>query len=297
LVDVSYDPLFDSAWAKWAQGVRHAHALGDDIDAFHSKRNRAPILEAKTKYDAKRHGFVITAVNVEPVPPLWSLILGDAANNFRSALDHLAWALVSRGHTPPHVLNDRQEKSVYFPIYEDRSRYNASLSGKLPGVRRADLAKVRRHQPYHQGARSRPIHVLVMLANINSGDKHRTIQPIWVEPSAIRLHISKSQDCKVGELRTNRWRKKPLETHTQLAFIPARRTGPDPQIQVQVNVTAEPSVGSRVTFQEWGTRTAAFLSVVLAEFSDPPQKLIEPIADVGRLVATAEALEIPDGKP
>jgi hypothetical protein len=285
------DPLFDSAWAKWAQGVRHAHALGDDIDAFHANRQRAPVLEARTEYDAKRHGFVVTVEKIEPIPALWSLMLGDAANNFHAALDHLAWALVCRGRTPPDRLTPGQEKAVYFPIFEDRSKYNTSLSRKLPGVQRADLAKLRCHQPYHQGARTRPIHVLTMLASINSGDKHRTIQPIWVEPSVIRLHISKSRDCEVRKLRSNRWRKKPLEVGAELAYVPACRTGSNPQIQVQVNVTAEPSIGNRVTFQEWGTRTAAFLVQVLAEFSDPPQKLVESICNIQRLAATAKALE------
>jgi hypothetical protein len=92
---VGHDPRFDSAWAKWAQGVSHAHALEEHIDAFSANRDREPILGARTEYHPKRHGFVITVENIEPIPMQWRLVLGDAANNFRAALDHLAWALVT----------------------------------------------------------------------------------------------------------------------------------------------------------------------------------------------------------
>lgn len=38
-------------------------------------------------------------------------MLGDIANDYRSAIDHLAWALVSRGRTPPALLTDDQFSS------------------------------------------------------------------------------------------------------------------------------------------------------------------------------------------
>lgn len=248
-------------------------------------------MEVRTKYDAHRHGFVAVIEKVEPVPVSWRLLLGDAASNFRAALDHLAWALVSRGTRSPDVLTPSEEAAVYFPIFDDRLKYNASLCRKLPGVGRADLAKVRRCQPYHVGQRTRPNHVLTWLTSINSGDKHRAIQPLWIEAAVIHLEVLESRDCLVHGLRTNRWRKRPLEPGTQLAYIAARRTGPNPQLQMKVNITAEASVGGRVTIQEWSTRTPAFLVRILTEFSDPPQQIVESIADITRLAATAKALE------
>jgi hypothetical protein len=290
---VAHDPLFDSAWAKWAQGVRHAHALEDYIDAFTADRNREPVFEGRTEYHPKRHGFVIVVGDIEPIPTQWRLMLGDAANNFRSALDHLAWALVTRGRTPPGSgkLKRRDEAAVYFPIYENRDRFNTSLPRKLPGVRRADVAKVRRHQPYHHGRRMRPLHQLVMLAAVNSGDKHRTVQPAWAEPHEIHINISKEQDCIVSEWKMRRVRKVPLEAGAELAYLAARKTGPDPKIQVKLKVVAEPCIGNHFTFKQWATATAARLSVILAQFADPPQKIIEPIADVERLYGNVRELE------
>jgi hypothetical protein len=290
---VGHDPIFDSAWAKWAQGVRHSHALEEHIDAFSADPDRKPILEGRTEYHSKRHGFVIVVGDIEPIPMQWRLMLGDAANNFRAALDHLAWALVSRGRTPPGTgkLKKRQEKAVYFPICEDRRDFNGSLPVKLPGVRRADLAKVRRHQPYRNGPRVRPFHQLVMLAAVNSGDKHRTVQPAWAEPHEIRINIAKERDCIVRDWKMRHVRKVPLEAGAELAYLAARKTGPDPQIQVQLKVIAEPCIGNHFTFKQWATATAARLSVILSQFAEPPQKIIEPIADVGRLAANASDLE------
>jgi hypothetical protein len=300
---VSYDALFDSAWAKWAQGVRHVQALQDNIAATAQDNvNLSPALETRTEYDAKRHGFIVIVERVEPVPLLWRLMLGDAASNFRACLDHLAWALVLRGRTPPGSgkLTKGQENAVYFPISQNRADFNAQIvvppgpksRPKLPGVRRTDAAKVRAHQPYHQGAQKRPIHVLTMLAGINTGDKHRTTQPLWVDPSMIHLHVQRAEDCEVRAVASGRWRKRILEPDTELIRVAARRTGPNPQLEVQVNLIAQPSIGKRVSIEEWGTRTPAFLVRVLTDFCDPPQKLIEPLASVERLATTASRLEV-----
>ena len=79
---MTHDPLFDSAWAKWAQGVRHSHALQDHIDAFDSHFGRGPTLRSRTEYQPKRHGFAVIIEDVETVPIPWRLILGDAATIF-----------------------------------------------------------------------------------------------------------------------------------------------------------------------------------------------------------------------
>src|SRR5436305_1101517 len=84
----------------------------------------------------ERHGFAVYAADVAPVPTRWGLILGDIANNYRSAIDHLAWALVSRGRTPPAVLTDDQRSAVQFPITQGRRQFNKSLKRRLPGAGR-----------------------------------------------------------------------------------------------------------------------------------------------------------------
>jgi hypothetical protein len=112
------------------------------------------LLSVRTEYQPWRHGFAVYATAVRPVPRSWGLLVGDIAFDFRCALDHLAWALVSRGRTPPATLTPKQQKGVYYPISRRRADFNGSLARMLPGVSRSDIAKVRATQPYHNGRRS-----------------------------------------------------------------------------------------------------------------------------------------------
>ena len=85
------------------------------------------------------------------MPASWGLLVGDIAFDYRCALDHLAWALVCRGTTPPSVLTQQQQKAVYVMVAKSRRQFNTSLARMLPGAQRRGIAKVRAIQPYHNG--------------------------------------------------------------------------------------------------------------------------------------------------
>lgn len=60
---------------------------------------------------------------------------------------------------------------------------------------------------------------------------------------------------------------------------------------MKLGVTAEPSIGNRIAFKEWGTRAGAFISGLLMEFSDPSQELLESTGvDLRRFMLSAQAL-------
>src|SRR5947209_8733843 len=102
------DALFDGAWLKWRRALDHAQILQQDIDTALSNGNVDPLVSVRTEYLPRRHGFGVYAGEILGVPDEWGLVLGDVANNYRCALDHLAWTLVSRGRTPPGVLDGEQ---------------------------------------------------------------------------------------------------------------------------------------------------------------------------------------------
>lgn len=269
-----HDPLFDSPWLKWGQAVVHAQTLEAEIDAFRTGSHPDPLLASRTEYHPKRHGFGVYADRVVPMPMRWGLLVGDIANDFRCALDHLAWALVTRGKTPPNTLKPKAANQIYFPIYQDRREFNGSLPGKLPGVRRTDVAKVRRHQPYHYGARNRGRHCLTLLSALNNGDKHRTIQPVWNQPTRIDVAIRDLQDCVVPKLGFRR-NPQPLEVGMEITFIRVRKMGSNPHIEVQMRVIAEPSLDNRVSVADWLAQCGGFIARLLVDFSEPPPELLE----------------------
>lgn len=208
----THDPLFDSAWLKWAWAIFHAQTLEHDIAAW-SEQNPNPVRAVRADYYPKRHGFALIITEIDPIPVRWQLLLGDIANNYRAALDHLAWALVTRGRTPPDsgLLTRAQEKAVYFPLCKDRRVFNAQIRLpptpksllKLPGIRRADAAIVRRAQPYHRGPTKRPMDPFLLLASINTRDKHRAIHPVWAYPKRVEPVLLAASEhprtwCRVG---------------------------------------------------------------------------------------------------
>lgn len=230
------------------------------------------MLASRAEYHPKRHGFAIVAEELAPIPVQWRLLLGDVANNCRASLDHLAWALVCRGRTPPGVLTIEQERAVYFPILQDRRAFNGELRVKLPGARRADIAKVRRYQPYHNGPSRRSRHVLSLLAGINRGDKHRTIQPLWAVPTEIGIEVTEAKDCIPGKAASGGVAK-PLNVGTDFAFVHARKTGENPELQVKLNITAEPSLDNVLGVKEWTEKCAILVFKLLAEFSTQPPEI------------------------
>jgi hypothetical protein len=284
---LAHHPLFDSAWFKWLGAIVHTQTLQADIDARRGDRNADPVRAFHTEYHPKRHGFAVIVDDVAPMSLSWCLLLGDIASNYRAAVEHLAWALVSRGRTPPGTgkLTRKQENAVSFPIYQKRSEFNGALPGKLPGVRRADRAKVRRRQPYHYGARTRARHALALLASINNADKHRTVQPLWAFPTRVDIEVTHTRDCMLRAIRFRR-RAEHLQTGTELAFIRARKLGPKPELEVQLKVTTEPSTDQRIGVQEWSNRCGILIFQLLCEFSDHPPGMDEISAQVvARLAA------------
>jgi hypothetical protein len=102
-------------------------------------------------------------------PPLRiALLVGDALSNYRAALDHLAWQLVTKDGTPP------KPNQVYFPIGLDRLAFAADLRRKMPGVAPVTGSIVERYQPFQHGERARS-HPLWILSEWVGVDKHRAV--------------------------------------------------------------------------------------------------------------------------
>jgi hypothetical protein len=173
------DP-FDSAWLKWGWAVAHAQALERDISAYTLDTKVDLPYTTRTEYDAKRHAVLLRVETIDPLPIRWGLRIGDVANNFRAALDHLAWALVQRGRNAGK-LTQAQKRNIYFPIAFSRTDFNSAL-GKLPGIRRADRAIIRRYQPYLRGKSNVWRHCLTPLPRLTADDKHKEIRPVWSVP-------------------------------------------------------------------------------------------------------------------
>ena len=135
---------------------------------------------------------------------------------------------------------------------------------------------MRRHQPYHHGATIRPRHALALLASINAGDKHRTIQPLWAVSVETGMEITKRRDCIItGAGRGGK--AKPLEVDAEIGFLHARRTGLDPHIEVNLKITAEPTLDNILGVREWTQTVGLEIMTLLFEFSQQPKRKIREV--------------------
>lgn len=280
------DP-FDSAWMKFAWAVRHCTTLEDKVVAWRLNANEQTPFTTTHRYDAKRHGVIFTIDTFTPLPPEWGLYLGDIVHNFRSCLDHIAWALVRRGRTP--VLTPRQENGVYFPIAETPEEWGNALYGwknrkgkrvgrpMLPGVRLADRAKVRVVQPYIHGKRLARSHALTALHRLSNDDKHREIQPLLSTPSGATFDKLVEFEFKFRAI-PRRARRIPLDVGVEVGWFYGRKLGPNPDVQVEGELTIEPTLqGGGFLLQDWMLKTAVAIRGLLLSFQEPPPELLEEL--------------------
>ena len=269
------DP-FDSAWLKWGWGVIEAEALKTDIDAFTEHIRADGLGTTRCEYQPKYHRFavILDSIHFVEFPQRWGLRLGNVVQNYRSALDHIAWTLVDQGKTPPPTLTDRQQRSVLFPIQTDRVKFNDGIKRQLPGVGRAELAKVRRYQPFKTRKRGGTA-ALTILERLSRFDKHRSIQPVAAYPFGGALEVTHFRDCEPSTRPTGNHPRRELEVGAEFAYVYVRKTGPKPEMAVKAALDVKPSIDQSFWLNEWLHNAKGMVAIVLRQFSEPPKKLLE----------------------
>lgn len=124
--------------------------------------------------------------------PMWGVDLGGIVHNLRSALDHLAWNLVTVGSSKP-------SKDTVFPICQSEVDWNEAVRQRrrsddrpspIPGLFPAALAIVEDAQPYKAGRKAER-HPLMRLLRLSNIDKHRNLH-------LARVTAKKSEHIQVG---------------------------------------------------------------------------------------------------
>jgi hypothetical protein len=282
------DP-FESAWLKWAQGVGNGEVLLDNILTLAEQPNLKMETWFGQQYDAQRHCIRLIARVTNPFPAHWGPMLGDVIHNYRSCLDHLAWALHKRGRTPN--LTEKQERAVYFPITSKREIFNACLKGdraKLPGVRRADVAKVRLFQPYKAGQSRVHRHVFTVLDELANADKHRTIQPVIAVPNQIAFPQLAFFDCiRRKFVSTPNW-SGASDPRAEFGRFYVKKDGSEPRVDMQPHFSLVPAVNELLTVGDFLNKTMALTSIVLREFAEPPESALRMLAGHAEALALLE---------
>jgi hypothetical protein len=224
-----------------------------------------------TYYDAKRHcGVLIVAEGTDPFPVLGGVLLGDAVHEYRCCLDHVAWALYKRGSTPdlPERRSDTSASD-----HGTRDAFNKALDSKLPGVRRADRAIVRRYQPFKPGESRAHRHAFTVLQELSNDDKHRVIQPVVAIPQRIDFTYTEATDCIVRRIGPDGFAGT-LKPGAKLARFYVKKTGPNPRIDTQPQFHLVPAIHERLTLADFLERTMVATRLLLHEFAEPPASTV-----------------------
>lgn len=122
-----------------------------------------------------------------PVPDELALVIGDAAHNARSALDHLAYGLVLANGAKPG-------RHTQFPIADKEVGYGDRLRKDLSGASKEHREQVRAICPWASGD-----HDLWLLHKLDVTDKHRLLVP--TSPYYIGVNLEFIQtDETIGEV-------------------------------------------------------------------------------------------------
>ena len=158
-----------SAWAKLDRAQWHFDALRIELEPYHAN---SPIsvrsvhnLEG-TEQPIKIRYFVD---RLEPIPPRWSVIVGDLIHNARSAIDNAAWTLMCAEKGVAFA--QRNAYSVSYPIHWTIDKFRRSfMAQNLSGARRLAITEM---QPYEREMEHPERDALWVLNKLSNIDKHQ----------------------------------------------------------------------------------------------------------------------------
>jgi hypothetical protein len=165
----------DAVRLKLHRAKEHAEALHSAIKTFHW----LDTYDASVKLDAQANELVVSMIVREQPPPEWGPLLGDFVHNLRSALDHLAIALVLSNKPTAKV------KSIAFPMFaQDPFRPNAPAADKaawkkrVKGMSTQQVAAIKAVQPFNNPLPANLADTLTVLNTLSNTDKHRRLIPV-----------------------------------------------------------------------------------------------------------------------
>jgi len=162
--------VVDSAAEKIARGREHIAELTAEINGFLATKPYA--VDRQVELGGRVHLYVVSRDT--PAPKSIGLLIGDAAHNLRSALDHLAVACANRG--AGRELTDTEERRIEYPIRLTPEEFDKALKDhKLDFIEAGPLEIIRRYQPYRQHPTNPDFAMSWRLNILDNIDKHRRI--------------------------------------------------------------------------------------------------------------------------
>lgn len=186
---------------KIERAKKHVSDLQPVIDAFR-KSNPYKI---DAQHDPQTRRLIYRIVSMEPVPDDIPIIVGDAVQCLRSALDHLAYQLWLIGSLAG---NGRR---VQFPIFSAQKQ-KTDFPAEIQGMGQPVVDAFDALQPYKGGKGNQ----FWVLSELNNADKHRLLVSA----------VGRNHSVDVGGLLSSRMAKSFPERNTPIISMFLEVAGP-----------------------------------------------------------------------
>ena len=157
------------AWAK----LDHAN---DFIESLRqSLPNDTHLIQLGRRYSAKKREVVYYVEDVADDPE-WPLLVGDAVQNMRAALDYLMSQLARRhlGRMPTH----KESRRIRYPVCRRKKEFVGASKVYLRYLEPADLRTLKRFQPYRSFPKG--YNPLAALERFSNRDSYRPLRLVVV---------------------------------------------------------------------------------------------------------------------
>jgi hypothetical protein len=214
---------FGGCRAKIGRAYEHLETFETEFAA--SAQQGIPITFG-SEFDSQTQTVSTKIIGLPEIPDRWMLIAADALQNFRAALNYLAWELA--------ILELRRQgearepkSNTEFPIATEPERFRAD---RITDLHPLHQTMIRGFQPYHGRYRA-PAHPLALLQRLTNTDKHRTFQFGFVTAIETLLGRYTAHDCTVTH--SNYFILDPFQIGAEYARHDVIPTGPNPTIHEQ----------------------------------------------------------------
>ncbi len=225
-----------SAYGKLTRADAHLQELWGEVKTFSSSNPYSVRSETNLESIEKQIRCAYFIDKFTEPPGHWPLLIGDAIQNMRAALDHATWGLIvsERSRTSAN----RNRKSIYFPIYTSGDRFKDDLvaSSLRPEVR----AVLEELQPYSREKNDPKRDAFVALRELSNLDKHRALNLVVMQGDG--GEIATRPLLQGGKILFVE--KGPLRSGAQVVRFTATRPPAPTQVEVDFSLTVEISIQS-----------------------------------------------------
>jgi hypothetical protein len=160
-IDAQSRASLNSSWLKHQWSQRHLNLLYHDLSTFYRPKDKSSRGDDNPNSIAKfaRKPFEVPLHD-------WSLVLGDAIHNMRSALDHIAYALALK-YLSARNIRKLPDRRTSFPLLGIPN--SGQFDSATTNIEAAARDEIERLQPYNRRNR------LWFLSELDVADKHHKL--------------------------------------------------------------------------------------------------------------------------